>query len=192
MTIVGRPHARARLKSVERACERCGVRMIVWYSTKRFCDTRCQRGSKVRNPPRQNLLAPVVAYSVRPKRSAALARWPSIDKNVQFGASRIRPIFSGAVYRSVGVANPKPGEWRSYLPYNEEQLARHLQRQFLEGMSWGNYGGSWHIDHIVPMSYFSFSSPTDREFQACWALANLRPLWAGDNTAKRDRRLHLL
>lgn len=70
-------------------------------------------------------------------------------------------------------------------------LRSHLERQFHKGMSWDNYG-KWQIDHITPVSSFKVASVYDDEFRACWALSNLRPLLAGDNASKRDRRTLLL
>jgi hypothetical protein len=58
-------------------------------------------------------------------------------------------------------------------------------------MSWDNIG-DWHIDHIVPLASFTFSSADDPEFRAAWALTNLRPLWAADNMRKHARREFLL
>lgn len=81
--------------------------------------------------------------------------------------------------------------WESLVGYTRTQLVRHIERQFLRKMSWDNYG-DWHIDHIVPASSFVYASVDDAEFHACWALTNLRPLWALDNIEKRDKRTHLL
>jgi len=79
-----------------------------------------------------------------------------------------------------------------HLPYTGEDLCIHLERQFLDGMSWGNYG-EWHVDHIIPLSSFKFGSdPSCEEFQACWALSNLRPMWAAENMSKKDKRTHLI
>jgi hypothetical protein len=78
--------------------------------------------------------------------------------------------------------------WKHILPYNLEQLKTHLEMQFDNGMSWENYGrGGWHIDHIIPRSYWIFNSYTDGEFKQCWALANLQPLWEKDNLKKGNR-----
>lgn len=80
----------------------------------------------------------------------------------------------------------------SVFGYTAEQLKRHLERQFHEGMSWENYGTIWHVDHIVPLASFKLETVDDAEFKAAFALTNLRPLWAEDNIEKRDRRLYLL
>lgn len=77
------------------------------------------------------------------------------------------------------------------LGYGVEQLKAHLERQFASGMSWSNYG-EWHVDHIVPLSSFSYESPSEDEFRAAWALSNLRPLWAEKNMSKGAKRLTLL
>lgn len=82
-------------------------------------------------------------------------------------------------------------QWQALVGYALDDLMRHLERQFLPGMSWSNQG-EWHVDHIIPASSFSYTEADDPEFKACWALTNLRPLWRGDNIRKRDRRLHLI
>jgi len=81
--------------------------------------------------------------------------------------------------------------WEKIVGYTLADLMRHLERQFLPGMTWENRG-EWHIDHIQPLSSFSFESRDDPECRAAWALSNLRPLWALDNIVKNDRRTHLL
>jgi 5-methylcytosine-specific restriction endonuclease McrA len=58
-------------------------------------------------------------------------------------------------------------------------------------MSWANRK-DWHIDHIIPLSRFKFTSSIDPEFQAAWALSNLRPLWAKENLVKNKKRTLLL
>lgn len=78
------------------------------------------------------------------------------------------------------------------LGYTREQLITHIERQFLPGMTWKNYGRKWHLDHIVPLSAFDITSTDCPDFRVAWALTNLRPLWASDNIRKRDKRTHLL
>lgn len=80
--------------------------------------------------------------------------------------------------------------WQSLVGYSIDELASHLERQFLAGMSWDNYG-EWHIDHIRPISSFKFSSTEDADFRACWALSNLRPLWGIENLRKVSKVVSL-
>lgn len=77
--------------------------------------------------------------------------------------------------------------WQAALGYTVDDLRVHLERQFLTGMTWENIG-QWHIDHIVPLASFSYTSMDDEGFKAAWALTNLRPLWAGPNMVKHARR----
>jgi hypothetical protein len=77
------------------------------------------------------------------------------------------------------------------LGYTIAQLRAHIERQFLRGMSWDNYG-KWHIDHILPISSFVFASADDPEVRAAWALTNLRPMWGLANISKGAKRLTLL
>jgi hypothetical protein len=65
-----------------------------------------------------------------------------------------------------------------FVDYSWRDLREHLERLFLPGMTWANCG-EWHIDHVMPKCNFDPSIP--EEISACWALANLRPLWAADN-----------
>lgn len=73
--------------------------------------------------------------------------------------------------------------WESLIPYTLDDLVAHLENLFQPGMTWDNYG-KWHIDHKRPISSFNFSNWFDIEFQECWALENLQPLWRMENISK--------
>lgn len=61
------------------------------------------------------------------------------------------------------------------------QLRKHLERQFIDGMAWDNYG-DWHIDHIKPCAAFDLTS--EDEQRVCFHYSNLQPLWASENMSK--------
>lgn len=82
--------------------------------------------------------------------------------------------------------------FESLLGYAVETLKQHIERQFSRGMSWGNHGTVWELDHIIPLTLFKFSSADDPEFRAAWALTNLRPLAKIENRSKGGRRATLL
>jgi hypothetical protein len=65
------------------------------------------------------------------------------------------------------------------LGYSAEDLKKHIESLFLEGMSWENWG-KWEIDHIKPVS--SFDKTTDTKIVN--DLNNLQPLWKSDNIKK--------
>lgn len=93
----------------------------------------------------------------------------------------------------VSLQGAKAGRhWEALVGYALAELMRHLERQFLPGMTWENYGPVWHVDHIVPLSSFHFDSAEHPDFRAAWAITNLRPLWAEENLEKRAQRTHLL
>lgn len=74
------------------------------------------------------------------------------------------------------------------LGYTMQELKEHIQRQFTRGMTWGKFmAGEIHIDHIVPVAAFNITSLDCEDFKRCWALSNLRPMWAEDNLAKGAR-----
>lgn len=65
-----------------------------------------------------------------------------------------------------------------------EELKKHLESQFVDGMTWDNYGlHGWHIDHIRPCSEFDLSDHSQQ--RECFHHKNLRPLWAEDNLNRR-------
>lgn len=70
----------------------------------------------------------------------------------------------------------------SFLPYTIPELIDHISAQFRPGMSWANYCSEWHIDHIHPRAAFDMRDPD--QLAKCWALTNLQPLWAAENSAK--------
>ncbi len=81
--------------------------------------------------------------------------------------------------------------WESLVGFTVADLMAHLERQFQKGMNWENRG-EWHIDHIRPISSFSFETADCPGFKEAWALTNLRPLWSDDNLKKSGKRLFLL
>lgn len=73
------------------------------------------------------------------------------------------------------------------LGYTASEFVRHIERQFLPRMGWHNMS-EWQVDHIIPVS----SAKSEEDVVALNQLSNLRPMWAVDNNAKKDRRLSLL
>jgi hypothetical protein len=66
------------------------------------------------------------------------------------------------------------------------ELRRHLESQFLPGMSWENWSRrGWHIDHIRPLVSFDLTDP--EQLKQAVHFSNLRPLWQHDNQSKDAR-----
>jgi len=68
------------------------------------------------------------------------------------------------------------------LGYSADDLKRHIESLFKEGMSWDNYG-EWHVDHIKPVSLFN----VDDDISIVNSLENLQPLWAFENLSKGNK-----
>ena len=78
--------------------------------------------------------------------------------------------------------------WESVVGYTIDQLKESIEKQFLPGMDWNNYGKhGWHVDHKTPIAVFNFEKPEDTDFKRCWSLKNLQPLWAIDNLKKHAK-----
>lgn len=73
--------------------------------------------------------------------------------------------------------------------YSTQELRMHIERMFLRGMNWDNYG-DWHIDHIIPICWYIENGIND--CSVVNALSNLRPMWAKDNIRKSARIQELL
>jgi len=85
----------------------------------------------------------------------------------------------------------KGDSWENLVGFGVPDLVKHLERQFTDGMSWDNMG-EWHVDHIIPLASFEYSSAEDEGFRAAWSITNLRPLWAKENVSKGAQRLLLI
>jgi hypothetical protein len=68
------------------------------------------------------------------------------------------------------------------LGYSVEQFVKHIEKQFLPGMSWQNMK-DWQIDHIIPVS----TAKNRDDVIALNQLPNLRPMWSADNNRKKNK-----
>lgn len=92
-----------------------------------------------------------------------------------------------SAYMSDCLRHGKGGRsWEKLVNFTLKELMAHLEKQFQSGMTWSNYG-EWHIDHIIPVSVFNYTSPEHIDFKRCWSLSNLQPLWAKDNFDKKAK-----
>jgi len=90
-------------------------------------------------------------------------------------------VWRQMVYRLIKKFNKKKESSTSeILGYSALDLKLHIQNQFVEGMSWENWG-KWHIDHIKPIFTFDVNTPISEVN----ALENLRPIWAEENLKRK-------
>jgi hypothetical protein len=65
-----------------------------------------------------------------------------------------------------------------------KKIRSHIEKQFVNGMSWDSHGG-WHIDHIIPLS----SANNESQLKKLLKWQNIQPLWAEANLRKKDGKL---
>jgi hypothetical protein len=89
----------------------------------------------------------------------------------------------------VGLRKNKAGRrWQDLIGYSIDDLRRHIEKQFKDGMTWERFlAGNIHIDHKIPRAAFNYSRPEDPDFKKCWSLNNLQPMWASENMSKGAR-----
>lgn len=101
----------------------------------------------------------------------------TIDINYRISCN-LRSRLNSAITR-----NHKQGSAVKDLGCTIEEFKQYIESKFQQGMTWENYGPyTWHIDHIVPLSWFDLSD-RNQLLLAC-NYTNLQPLWAEDNWSK--------
>ena len=105
-----------------------------------------------------------------------------IREDVNF---RLARNLRNRVWQALRKTSGKSGSHVKDLGCSLREFKLHLENQFQSGMSWENYGGSWHIDHIVPLCSFDLTSR--KQFLEACHYTNLRPLWKEDNWSKGGR-----
>jgi len=76
----------------------------------------------------------------------------------------------------------KPCKTEELLGADFETVMRHIESQFIFGMSWENYG-EWHIDHKKPLAL----AKTEKQLIKLCHYTNLQPLWAEENRRKQAK-----
>lgn len=133
----------------------------------------------------------LIRAAAKYKSDAATRKRLADNQRARYQLVRNDPIFilkksiSSSLLRSIGNAKART-HWYEIVGYSVEDLRSHLQKQFVKGMSWENYG-AWHVDHITPIASFDFSYNPLGVAKIAWALPNLRPLWKHDNQRKHAK-----
>jgi hypothetical protein len=158
---------------------------------------RARREWQAKNRDRINALARA-RYAANPelgrlklkqKRQRAGAKY---RQQIKRSRTKVRSTPEGRIYHRIGqsIRSALRGakrrcRWELILGYSREELCRHLESQFTSGMTWEKFlAGQIDIDHIRPRMTFSYLSLRDAQFKECWALSNLRPMWAHENRSR--------
>jgi hypothetical protein len=180
-----RPHIRERERIAARNYRKSEVYLTRRAERRALAQSRDTGKNRKRFTPEELKKRRLVQNRASCRRANAKRRATAEGKINGRISSRVWQCLRSKEQRSGG------RRWELLVGYSLTDLKRHLERQFSRGMNWHNMG-EWHIDHVVPLASFSFSSPDDPAFRAAWALSNLRPLWGLENVRKRDQRITLL
>jgi hypothetical protein len=66
-------------------------------------------------------------------------------------------------------------------------FVKYMETRFSDGMTWGNHGEIWEVDHIKPLASYDLVKKIEQE-KACHYL-NLQPMLKEENRAKGDKEL---
>ena len=155
---------------VTRLCNRC-LRKYTGYG-KRFCSRQClgkaQRGEC--NP-----------FFGKKHSEEARSKMRNPDREEQEIRYKTKKMCHGLIWRALKLKRvEKDDKTCTMLGYTPTELRAHLEKLFVEGMTWKNHGlgkDMWHVDHIRPVNTFQIgTSPS-----VINALSNLRPLWSHEN-----------
>ena len=135
----------------------------------------------------------------REKRNKSVSDWKKKDyQDMKTNPERIEEYNNYRIKTNISrriremLKQNKSESSMKYVGCTFEELKRHLEEHFEEGMAWENYGkysfgkndSGWHIDHIIPCDAFDFDN--DIEVKACFYYLNLQPLWGKDNISKSN------
>jgi hypothetical protein len=99
---------------------------------------------------------------------------------------------NGRAHETIDV---RPLPCRTLLGCDGAELVKHLERQFQDGWTWGNYAVVWELDHVVPIrAAGAYGPPTTLEKFERLHWTNVQPLSIAAHAAKtivdvRDMRI---
>jgi hypothetical protein len=88
---------------------------------------------------------------------------------------------------SMSLKHSKNDKFIKLLGCTKEYFLEWLELHFDDNMTWSNYASYWQIDHIIPVSFFNFTS--EHEQYICFHWTNLRPLFKTSNIIKSNKIL---
>jgi hypothetical protein len=116
---------------------------------------------------------------VKENRRKVLREWTR-KRCAEDPAFRVRRTIATRIWHALkGTCKSK--RTRELLGCHQDDFKIYIEKLFLTGMSWENYG-NWHVDHIIPCDSFDLS--TEENQRKCFHYKNLQPLWAADNLSK--------
>lgn len=163
-------------------CSICKTRFFPSHGTIKYCSNTCRAVSNYENAKKGRS-----TEESKKRRNAFLRN--KMANNPEF---RLRATVSKSVWRALKrIGKTKNDSVVKHLPYSIPQLKAHIESFFNNenGFTWENHGAVWHIDHVIPQSYFRYESLDSKAFRDCWSLANLMPVTREFNHSKKNYRV---
>lgn len=159
-----------------RSCMKLAQRS--WYIRNRACilEKAAVRYANMSGKDKKAFIERITKYKKTKRGKAAVRRYKS-KPDVKF-ANKIRKKLKKSFIKN---GWGKTSLTYKYIGLDKEEFKKHMENQFKEGMSWGNWGfDGWHLDHKLPLS----AAKTEEEIGLLWHHTNLQPMWAEENIAK--------
>lgn len=92
-----------------------------------------------------------------------------------------RRVRNALAYQGV----PKSQKTLDLIGCSIHLFREHIEGQFTKDMSWDNYGKTWELDHIIPISHFDLT--IEEEQKKAFNYLNTRPLGCFENRSRGNR-----
>jgi len=181
---------RRELRDKNREKIREQARNLYWLKREKIL-ARCRELYRIKPPRGNSTEAQKAANREKTKRYRARHKEKLIEREQHRVATDPSYKFVRLLRSRVGKAvkaqyASKAFKTMDVIGCSMQTLFVHLEKQFLPGMGWDNYGREgWHIDHIIPCAAFDLSKPAQQK--KCFHFSNLRPAWARHNHAKASK-----
>lgn len=193
-------------KRPDKACAHCGTAPIP--QKRKFCSTECgNKNAYQKDRAKAQLISAIkkkafvelqktcgccggviqITFHTQGKKfcSSACAKRSRRRRQQTKPHERTRSNLSRRLWRILHDSGDK--KQRSILAYlgcSSVEISAHIEKQFVNGMNWSNYGVfGWHIDHIIPCHRFDLS--IEEHCSVCFNWRNLRPLWGLENSNRQ-------
>lgn len=155
------------------------------------------RGKKIYKKNREKVLAKQKErIKNNPNRQYEIYR-KNYEKNRT--AIILRTGISARIRRQI---NKNGDSFENHINYTMNKYQIHLQKLFEPWMNFDNMGvytlnswkdndqstWVWHVDHIIPHSFWKYKEMDEAKFKMCWSLKNLRPLLGKQNVCDGNQR----
>lgn len=176
---------------MEKQCTKCNItKNLEFFHKKKTgilgCDSKCKECKNHSQKKYRSVSKDKKAVYQKKYRQKNKDHIKNYSKNYRTARKQKDPLYRAILNMrsrlSVFVKNTnidKTDSTKQLIGCTIAHLKNHLEKQFLPGMSWSNYG-DWHIDHKIPLS--SVKSKEDLCLLSHYS--NLQSLWAIDNLIK--------